>query len=222
VNIIFAHNSHNRPKTLINTINEEKKYFPNSIFYLSVTKNGTINEEIINDTKNLIVIPTDGNSWQLGCINCFYSSISKICEDYDDGIIIFSHDDVYLTNIDVVKDNIQLMINENIPFIVRRPDILNFGENYYMMEVVFLNLKHIKKIFTPYDTFFIKEESLIPRDKNNYSSAEVWLYEKLNSLKNGLIINYPHCFLTIEEINNNLTKNLGYKHINLGQNGWNE
>ena len=49
MNIIFAHNSHNRPKTLINTINEEKKYFPNSIFYLSVTKNGTINEEIIND-----------------------------------------------------------------------------------------------------------------------------------------------------------------------------
>lgn len=221
MDIFFAHNSHNRPKTLINTVNAEKNVFPNAKFFLSVTQNGTITESVIGQQENVTTIPTNGNGWQLGCINCFYSSISKICETYDDGIIIFSHDDVYLKDSDVVKANIALMIEQDLSYIVRRPDKY-YGENYFMMEVVYLNIKHVKKMFTPYDDFFIKNPLMIPKDVHNYHSAEVWLFDKLNEIKNGLIIDYSHYNNTLVNINNNLTEKLGYEHINLGQNGWKE
>lgn len=219
--VFFAHNSHNRPKTLINTVNIEKKYFSESEFFLSVTKNGTITNEVIGSIEKVTILPTDGNTWQLGCVNCFYSSVSKICENYDDGIIIFSHDDVYLKNYDIVRGNIDVMIKNDLSYIVRRPDNF-YGGNYFMMEALYLNIKHVKKVFTPHSSFLINSESLIPKDIRNYHSAEVWLYEKLSGLQNGLIIDYLHFNNTLENINNNLTENLGYEHINLGQNGWKE
>jgi len=221
MNIIFAHNSHNRPNTLKKTIEVEKTYFPNSEYYISITENGNISESDFNDIENLKIIKTFGNTWQLGCVNCFYSVLSKISEEHSDGIIIFSHDDVYMKNYDVVEKTITKMLNDDISFIVRRPQAF-FGENYFMMEVVYLRLSHVKEFFTPFNCGLLLTENEITKDINGAISAEAWLYSKINNAKNGVVIDYQHNGNTYEGINNNLINNLGYEHINLGLNGWKE
>lgn len=217
--LIFAHNSHNRPRTLENTIKLEEKFFPNSKFYVCVTENGKIPIDFFN--KKIKTLKTDSIGWQLGCVNSFYSLVSKICEENDEGIIVFSHDDVYLKDIQKVKENISNMIENDISYIVRRPETF-FGENYYMMEVVYLNISKIKNNFLPYKSKLIDNEGLINKDANNTISAEAWLYNKLKGVENGMVIDYKHVDNTIELINKNLVQNMGYFHINLGVNGWKE
>lgn len=219
--IFFAHNSHNRPKTLKNTVKIEKDFFPDSECFLSLTENGGIDQFYFSDLMNTKTFKTFGNTWQLGCVNSFYSLISKICENEEDGIIIFSHDDVFLKDYNVVIQNINKMITENISFIVRKPREF-FGDNYYMMEVVYLRLSHVKEFFTPFNNSLFHHESMITKDVNNTISAESWLHTKLVNAKNGLVIEYTHHGSTNEEINENLNENLGYEHINLGKNGWQE
>jgi hypothetical protein len=219
--IIFAHNSHNRPKTLKKSIEIEKTYFPESEYYVSITENGGIDESFFSDLENLKIIKTFGVGWQLGCVNCFYSVVSKACEEHDDGIIIFSHDDVYLKNYNVVKKTIKKMIDEDISFIVRQPKTF-FGKNYYMMEVVYLRISHIRKNFTPFSDSLLSDSDLITKDINNVTSAEAWLHSKISDSKNGLIITYKHHGNTVELINQHLTDNLGYEHFNFGKHAWEE
>ena len=219
--IFFAHNSHNRPKTLKNTVKIEKDFFPDSECFLSLTENGGIDQFYFSDLVNTKTYKTFGNTWQLGCVNSFYSLISKICETEEDGIIIFSHDDVFMKDHNIVTSNINKMIDDDISFIVRRPSTF-FGDNYYMMEVVYLRISHIKEFFTPFNNSLFIHESSITKDKNNTTSAEAWLHSKIGDSKNGLVIEYTHHGSSNEEINNNLIHNLGYEHINLSKTGWRE
>jgi len=208
--IIFAHNSHNRPNTLIDTIKAEIEFFPNSQFYVSVTNDGTIKKLDFDKPINLKMVPTTGVGWQLGCVNCFYSCVSKICEDFDDGIIVFSHDDVRLRNFEVLKEKIELMIKDDLSYIVRRP---GYGHNYFMMEAVLLNIKHVKKVFSPHTDRLFENEGMIPRDMNSHISAEEWMGGLLIGLPNGLAIDYPHHYISNEEVIINLIENIGYEHM---------
>ena len=209
-NIIFAHNSHNRPDTLIDTINSERIFFPNSKFYLGVTIDGTI-KNLYLDYVDYEIIPTNGLGWQLGCVNCFYSCVSKICEEYDNGIIVFSHDDVILRNFEVLKEKLNLMIKDDLSYILRRPS--GWGGKYFMMEVVLLNIKHIREKFTPHNTSLLENTNLITLDIHGRTSAESWLAEILFDVKNGLVIDYPHMEMANDEVIKNLIDNLGYEHI---------
>jgi hypothetical protein len=220
MNLIFAHNSHNRPKALINTINLEKGKFPDAKFYVAITQDGNISEERLNEVRVDKIIRTIGAGWQLGCVNCFYSVVSKICEDYEDGIIIFSHDDVQMVNSDVVNTRIQEMIEKNLSFIARRPSIDVFGENYYMMECVYLRISHVKKAFSPHSNNLLNYQHQINLDKRESVSAEAWLASKLNLSHAGKVIDYLHVGPKHGIINLNLTENFGYTHI--GEPGWKE
>jgi len=219
--IIFAHNCHDRPKTLAKTVELEKKYFPDSYTYLSLTDNGGISLDYFSHFKNTKVFYTFGNSWQLGCVNCFYSLVSKICEENEDGIIIFSHDDVRLTDCDVVKTNLDRIERENISYMVRRPEV-NFGEDYYMMEAVYLRIAKIKSVFSPHNNSLFESDLFIPKDINNNYSAEKWLASKLKNLEEGLISNYPNRDNDFSLIVENLIDSFGYEHLNFGRNAWKE
>jgi hypothetical protein len=219
MNIIFAHNCHNRPKTLIKTISLEKFYYPNSTCYISVTENGGISENDFSDIPNVKFKKTFGNTWQLGCVNCFYSLISDICSQHNDAIIIFSHDDVFLSNNKVVNSNINKMINENLSYILRRPKDF-WGPDYFIMEVVYLRVQYIKQFFELPNNCLFNYETEINRDILNSISAESWLASKLKNCENGLIIDYEHQHSTNEIINSHLNKYLGYTHKNFGITGW--
>lgn len=221
MDIIFAHNSHNRPKTLVETILIEKTHYPDSKHYVSVTENGGINENYFSDIPNVKFKQTFGNTWQLGCVNCFYSLISDICNQHDDGLIIFSHDDVFLSNHEVVNSNISKMIDENLSYILRRPKDF-WGPDYFIMEVVYLRVPYIKQYFESLNNCLFNHETEINRDVLGSISAESWLANQLKNCENGLIIDYEHQHSTNEIINNHLNECLGYTHKNFGSNGWTE
>lgn len=219
--LIFAHNSHNRPKTLIKTVEIEKYYFPDSECYLSLTENGGLSESQFLNLENTKIIKTFGNTWQLGCVNCFYALISKILEEHEDGIIIFSHDDIFLKNPEVVKSNIDKILNEDLSFIVRRPD--GWGENYFMMESLYLRICHIRYIFGSFNNCLFKDEGQIVRDIFNRISAEAWLSNLLSkTLKKGLIIDYHHVGKSLDLVNEQSVKTVGYEHLNFGKHAWKE
>lgn len=220
--LIFAHNTHNRPNTLIKTVEIEKTYFPDSECYLSLTENGGVSESQFSNLKNTKIIKTFGNTWQLGCVNCFYALISKILEEHEDGIIIFSHDDIFLKKPEVVKNNINKILNEDISFIVRRPKS-GWGKDYFMMESLYLRVSHIKHIFGSFNNCLFKDERQITRDIFNYISAEAWLYNLLSkTLKKGLVIDYDHVDNSYESINEESSKTVGYEHLNMGKHAWKE
>jgi hypothetical protein len=219
--IIFAHNSHNRPKTLRRTVEIEKAYFPESDCYLAITENGGISEDSLLDLPNTKIIKTFGNTWQLGCVNCFYCLISKIVEEHEDAIVIFSHDDLYLKNYDVVEKVIKKMLNDDISFIVRRPK-RRWGEQYFMMETVYMRLSHVKNNFIPFSSSLYPNEYYIVRDNANHISAEAWLYSKLYNINNGVVIEYEHVDSTLELVNAQQVSSLGYEHLNFGKHAWKE
>lgn len=221
IKIIFAHNSHNRPNTLRKNVIIEKAYFPDSECYLSITDNGGIEEDFFKDLEKTKIIKTFGNTWQLGCVNCFYSVISKISEEHDDAIVIFSHDDIYLKNYDRVEKVIDRMLNEEIPFIVRRPK-RHWGERYFMMETVYLRLSKIKHIFTPFSLSLFPNQNYIVKDNQGNISAEAWLHSKLCDLKDGVVIEYEHINSSLDEINAQQVDSLGYEHLNFGKHAWKE
>lgn len=214
--VIFAHNTHDRPKTLFKTIKAETTALGDIKEYVSITSNGGLDETIFPKEINILTIP--GIYHQINCINAFYALISKICEDYNDGIIIFTHDDVTLIDESVVKNNLKKFTESDLSYIVRRPT--NFGDEYYMMEVVYLRIKNIKKAFLEFTTSKLKTVSEIPLDKFNKPSAEVWLAQILKTIPKGKVIDY---ILNNNDVaNQHLIDNMGFYHINYGIREWKE
>lgn len=214
--ISFAHNVQNRHKTLRETIEMELKYFPNAKIY--VAYNGeNFNLNYFNDIENIEFIKYVGHGHKIGCVNGCITSIQTALKD-DSDIIIFSHDDVKInpTKIDIVFKNIQEILNKKYDIICRRPH--SFGENYYMMEVFFLNKKTANEIFN--NLKLLNGNNELPKDIKNSPSPEVWLYNIINnSGANINEIDYMH-------FNNNynlvLSENLGFIHKNAGLRGWND
>jgi hypothetical protein len=217
INLIFARNTHNRINTLNSTIKIDRDNF-NAQHYISITDNGGINTNDINADK-ILIIP--GIHHQINCINAFYALISKICSENDDGVIIFAHDDIPIVNKSIVEYNINYLLDNNLCFILRKPNIEDWGNNYYMMEVVYMRISLVKEKFKKYNNSFLKTLDEVPYDKNNWISAEVWLFNILNDLTPNYTFEFKNWY-KLEDINNNLIDKMGFYHQNLGKREWEE
>ena len=211
--ISFAHNVQNRHKTLRETIEMERKFFPEAKIYVAYNDNG-FNLNYFNDLFNIKFIKYVGNGHKIGCVNGCISSIRETIND-DSDIVVFSHDDVKINPryIEVFNDRVQEILN-GIDIICRKPH--SYGDNYYMMEGFFINKLAVKEIFET--QILYKNNSELPLDIRGSHSPEVWLYDVLNEKKLNLkCIEYYH---HINNYNKTLAENLGLFHKNAGIRGW--
>jgi len=211
--IAFAHNVYNRLKTLRETILIEKKIFPES--HVSVACNDVF-VNIFQDISNFSVVSFNEKPHKIGCVNGLILSIQNILnQDFD--VLIFSHDDVRinLNNVDIVKSHINDILTNKYDVICRKP-IENWGDNYYLMEVIIMSKSAAIKLFST--LMPLSHESQISKDIKDSISPEVYLYELLNN--KDLKINevkYAHETLTY---NNTLSNTMGFIHLNAGDRGW--
>lgn len=214
MNISFAHNVQIRHKTLKETIDEERNFFPNSKIYVAYNDNN-FNLNYFKDLNNIKFIKYIGEGHKIGCINGCITSINETLLD-DSDIVVFSHDDVKINPeyINIFNEKVQEIFNGDTDVICRHPN--SFGDNYYMMEGFIMNKLAAKKIFE-LQTLFNSENNL-PHDKRNSPSPEVWLYNVLNAgeVKVTSII-YQHNDSTYNKV---LGETLGFFHKNAGQRGW--
>ena len=214
--ISFAHNVHNRHKTLKETILIERKFFPNSNVYVAYNTND-FNLDYFDDLDNIDFTFYHGEKHKIGCVNGCITSIKKTLFDNSD-LVVFSHDDVMINvnAYNVFMDNVFKIYNGDYDIICRRPN--TYGNEYLMMEGFFLSKESAKKIFLPLN--IMNDESEILKDMRNSPSPEVWLYWILNSKEFNInIIDYDHHINNYNEI---LAQNLGFYHKNAGLRGWND
>lgn len=212
IKIAFIHNVYDRYRTLLDTILIEKKYFPNSDVY--VLHNRTdINIDLYKDISNIYFNYFKDEAHKIGCTNgCIIGFKEAIKKDYD--VIIFSHDDVFINvdYIDIVKDNIEKIIN-GVDFICRNPK--NWGDNYYMMEVFYLNGIYAKNLFK--DLKPLTNETELPKDYRGSYSPEVFLFDTLKNNNNNIVYIYTQGDSDYNELLGSL---MGYHHKNIGKRAW--
>lgn len=210
--IVFAHNVYNRYKTLLDTIKIENQHFNDT--YFSIAHNTTFDKNGVDFDviKNINFNYFSTTEHKIGCVNGLILSIKELLK-YDFDVLIFSHDDVRLTDINTVKSNISLLINDKFDIIYRNP--IEYGEKYAMLECIYFSKKSAEKIF--FDLNLYPSNYDIPVDCRNSNSPEVWLYNKINELNFNT---YVYKFNNNMNYNIELNKTMGYIHINAGIRGW--
>lgn len=214
--ISFAHNVQNRHKTLRETIEMEKKFFPDSKIYVAYNDDN-FNIKYFDDLNNIKFIKYIGNGHKIGCVNGCITSIRESLND-DSDVIVFSHDDVKINPeyINVFHERVQELLNENVDIICRKPH--SFGDNYYMMEGFFIK-KNVAKTKFEVQTL-LNDDSELPVDIRNSPSPEVWLYDMLNETDGKInCMEYKH---STNNYNKILAGNLGFFHKNAGLRGWHD
>ena len=219
IRLAFVHNVYNRYKTLEYNINLHTKYFPKADTYVMYNLE-SYEDTILYSNQNIKSKYFPNTEHKLGCMNGFILGVKEtLYKEYD--VVIFSHDDVYINEpyIDVIQNNIKLINSHPYNFIARRPVIDEsydtYGENYLMMEVIYLNGNYVKDISPQLNPLISNAE--MKRDNRNSLSPESHLYSLLNT--EGLIIDYDH---KLEGYNEILGETLGFYHKNIGIRGWND
>lgn len=215
--ISFAHNVYDRAQSLRNTIAIERSYFPEAKIYVAYN-NKAIEKELfaIPDVK-YFYFPE--STHKIGCTNGAIHSIKMALETMPD-VIIFSHDDVYISDINVVREHIE-NIKKGYDFIGRSPQNLpDIGTDYIMMEAMFFSYVGARNIYHDMQPFTNEQE--INKDLRGSISPEAHMYEIVSEhipFETTLKIPYHH-----ENVNYNfvLEKVLGFHHKNAGQRGWKE
>ena len=211
--VVFAHNVYNRLKTLKETILIEKNVFPES--HISVACNDVF-VNIFQEINKISVVSFNEKTHKIGCVNGLILSVQNLLnQDFD--ILIFSHDDVRINMeyLDVVKAHINDIITNKFDIICRKP-IENWGNNYYLMEVIYMSKKAAVDVFSELKP--LSNENQISKDIKDSISPEVYLFELLNN-KNLKIneVKYNHETSTYNDV---LSKSMGYVHLNAGYRGW--
>lgn len=214
--INFAHNVYDRFKTLKQTIDIEKKYFPESNVCVAYNHNG-LKKEDFQAIKNIEFEYFKHPQHKIGCANGFILSL-KMLQKHKSDVIFFSHDDVYINEnyIDVFQQNVDIIKNGDFDVICRHPKFY-YGKNYYMMEGVFMNRKTSKLIT---DNFNLMQfESQLSKDMRGSFSPEAHLYKMLSSLDvNVKVLDYNN--LNDKTYNEQLAKQMGLHHKNAGKRNW--
>ena len=215
--LIFAHNVHKRYKPLFHTIETSHKYFPNS--KVCVAGDGDDFSHINNDKIKFEKYgPTQGH--KVGCVNSPIHSL-KMCLEYDFDVVSFSHDDVSIGNIDMVKRDLQ-MIESGYDFIGRRHiGQRNHTDGYYankyiMIENYYMTRRMVESVFKDVELFPINE-NLLPKDAFSYGNSpscelkfgEILLHEKH-------IEDYKYYFYDFEHNYPNKENEMGWIHTSEG------
>jgi hypothetical protein len=208
--IAFAHNVYDRFKTLKETIDIEKKYFPNSKHYISC--NSYENDIFFSQFNNLkFKYFLETPEHKIGCVNGFLLSCNMALDD-DFDILVFSHDDVRLTlnHLNVAMSNINAVFNNEYNMIYRNPTWI--GPDYAMMEVVIMNRTIAEILFSKIK--LLTDESEIGCWGNVKSiSPEFWFYNKIKNINlSKKVIKYSN--------DNELPQQMGFQHLNIGLRGW--
>lgn len=208
--MLFTHNTFNRNKTVLNTFNKEKFYFSNGK-YILVYNSNIETSDIKKENINCYYIG-ENKGHKLGSINCVYSALKIAYDKADDNeLIIFSHDDIFLYDINLFNKAISLA--EKHGFVGRRYiGTKHTNVDYYlMMESFIITKENIPKVIKGYSDNIIND---IPLDKNGSPCPEMYFGKDiLDNIKN------PYLF----DIKNNeysLNK-MGYFHIN-NIRGWSD
>lgn len=212
--ISFAHNVQNRHKTLRETIEMERTFFPESNIYVAYNDD-RFNIGYFNDLKNIFFIKYIGDGHKCGCVNGCITSIKQALVD-DSDVIVFSHDDVKINPIyiEVFKKNVEDVLNNTYDIICRKPH--SYGDNYYMMEGFFINKKIATNVFL--NKILFSNEFGIPLDIRKSPSPEVWLYTVFN--ENNYNIKCIDYIQSNNNYNKILAETLGFHHKNVGIRGW--
>jgi hypothetical protein len=216
--VIFAHNVFDRPKTLLATIKKEKELFPDA--KVCVAYNNAEISKSFHEFQGLNVdfIYFNQKYHKIGCTNGAFHSIYMAIKNSPD-IIVFSHDDVYLSNPNVFVKNIS-EIKQGCDFIGRVPGNLpDIGKEYVMMETMYFSLDGAKKIYENFKPFSFEDE--IERDLRGSISPEVNMYNLVKNLERKKLIEYEHGN-DPDHYNKVLDEILGYTHLNIGKRAWKE
>lgn len=204
--IYFIHNTYNRPKQVIETCKLEKNHFPNSKHLIVYNNNLTF--EPLNNTDYFYFGENKGH--KVGSINSVFSGLKWLLNNkniQDEDLIIYSHDDTYLSNIN--KFNYYLNLTQSHDFISRRyinnkhnPDDCN---HYIMMESFLIKPNLAKSLIENYEYNSINEKDLLLDSRNSYSPEMSFGKNILKYSTNSLLIDI--------NINNYGENDLGYFHI---------
>lgn len=218
IKVAFAHNVYNRFKTLGDTISLERQYFPNC--QQSIACNSMVNKNFFDGFENLEVkyfIETPGH--KIGCTNGMLLSCNMALQ-HDFDVLVFSHDDVSINSkfYDVVKKHINSVFINEYDMVCRNPSWL--GDNILMMEVVFMNRKAVERLFSEIKLLEnIKEIGYYKHEnvKENTISPEYWFYKRLEGtdLKTNIIK-----FGLDKPDDEEISRDMGYFHLNNGKRGW--
>jgi hypothetical protein len=215
--IVFAHNVYNRFKTLKETINIERSFFPDAQEFIAC--NSYKNDEFFSQENNLsIKYYMETPQHKIGCVNGLMLSCNMSLEtDFD--VLIFSHDDVRINpkSIDVVMNHITSVFENKCDLVYRNP--VWYGNEYAMMEVIFMNRRAVEALFTKIS--LLKSESEIDKYKNGSICPELWFYKKIatTNLKSN-IIKYVHSESMLYNVE--MPPQVGYIHLNAGLRGWSD
>jgi len=217
--ISFAHNVYDRPKTLMRTLETEDGLILGCGKF--VAYNNLEFEKHFDDLEyyNVGLKYFEQSTHKIGCVNGAYYSI-KMALDHNSDVIIFSHDDVYISNPQLVMQHIEDIVSGKYDFIARTPSNLpDIGTKYVMMEAMFFSRKGA---MLAYENFvpFVNEQD-IERDLRGSISPEVNMYNLVQKIQNKNIIHYIHGN-DGDQYNETLNRTLGFTHTNIGQRGWKE
>ena len=204
--IYFIHNTFNRPKLVIKHSLIEKEFYPESKHL--IVYNNDLKFELLNETHFFRFGENKGH--KSGCLNAVYSGfkyLSGIKDISDDDIIIFSHDDCFLSN----NEKFSYYLNQMNIYdffgrrIINNKHVPDNCENYIMLESFIIKGSLIKNILPTYSFNMINDSDLM-LDKLNSTSPE------MNFGK--LILDNTTKYLLIDITQNNYGENdMGYFHI---------
>jgi len=220
--VSFAHNVYDRFKTLIETIGVERQYFPNCDEFIA--SNSFVNDLSFWSLSNIKhKYFTETPQHKIGCTNGMMLTCNMALQnDFD--VLIFSHDDVRLRPdyMELVNSHINDVFTGKYDLIYRNPSWL--GEDYAMMEIVYMNRKAVETLFS--EITLLKDESEIPRyvyndnktnTHSNSISPEHWFYKRVAATDlNANVIKFGSTVKDDEEI----CRGMGFYHINNGTRGW--
>lgn len=218
--INFAHNVYDRPNRLKETIRIEKEIFPDAKIYVAYN-NWEIKDQL-HEIPGISLIYFGEKTHKIGCVNGAYFSISMAMLS-DPDVIIFSHDDVWISNPEIVKKHIENIVSKKYDFIGRIPKNLpDIGTKYMMMEAMFFSPIAAKCIYENFKPFI--NENYIERDLRGSISPEVNMYNIVHNALPPRTIDvhlYNHGN-DPKEYNDTLNVTLGFTHENIGSRGWKE
>lgn len=213
--ICFAHNVYDRIQSLKKTIEIEKSYFPDAKIFVAYNNKAIEKELFAIEGVKYFFFPE--STHKIGCTNGAIHSIKMALETMPD-VIIFTHDDVFIKNIDIVKHHIE-NIKRGVDFIGRSPaNLPDIGTDYVMMEAMFFSYLGARNIYAEIEPF--KSEYDIDKDLRGSISPEAHMYRIVREnveFETSMMIPYKHENHTYNEV---LESVLGFHHKNAGQRGW--
>jgi len=139
--------------TLLKTIEINKSRCSNIKHFYIPTNDKNVDKYFkdLNDENITSFYFSENQGWQLSCYNSIIAGMKMVINNEEqlnnDDIVIFSHEDCYINNIDLFHKAIS-KLNQNYNVVCRKYNgsIVN-SEDYYMNDTFFIKKNAIKNIF---------------------------------------------------------------------------